>query len=318
MNRPPVIVADRLTRRFGDLTAVDNLQLEVHAGEVLGFLGHNGAGKTTTVRLLNGVLTPTSGSARVLGLDPAVNGAELRRRTGVLTETPSVDERLTASENLTIYAELYGVSENSVAKRVTELLEVFQLSDRAGDRVSGFSRGMKQRLALARALLHEPELLFLDEPTSGLDPVSTRQVHTLIRDLSRDGGHTVFLCTHNLEEAQRLCDRVAVLEQGRVVALGTPAELARDLGQGVRLELETTSRAVATALRILEGFPDARDITRTEIPTVLSLALPIRDHIPQLVARLVAADVPLFRITPQEPTLEDVYFALHGTKEVQA
>jgi ABC-2 type transport system ATP-binding protein len=318
MNRPPVIVADRLTRHFGDLTAVDNLQLEVHAGEVLGFLGHNGAGKTTTVRLLNGVLTPSSGSARVLGLDPAVNGSELRRRTGVLTETPSVDERLTATENLTIYADLYGVSENGVAKRVTELLEMFQLADRAGDRVSGFSRGMKQRLALARALLHQPELLFLDEPTSGLDPVSTRQVHTLIRELSRNGGHTVFLCTHNLEEAQRLCDRVAVLEQGRVVALGTPTELARDLGQGIRLELETTSQAVTRALEILERFPDARDITQAETQTVLSLALPIREHIPQLVARLVAADVPLFRITPQEPTLEDVYFALHGTKEVQA
>ena len=315
MEKPPAIVANGLTRRFGDLTAVDSLDLEVRAGEVSGFLGHNGAGKTTTVRLLNGVLTATAGSARVLGLDPAVDGAELRRRTGVLTETPSVDERLTASENLNIYAELYGVSENTIHKRVAGLLDMFQLADRANDRVSGFSRGMKQRLALARALLHQPELLFLDEPTSGLDPVSTRQVHTLIRELSRNGGHTVFLCTHNLEEAQRLCDRVAVLEQGRVVALGTPTELAHNLGQGVRLELETAPGSVAAALEVLAAFRDARDVSQTDGHPRLTLALPVRDNIPQLVSNLVAADVPLYRITPQEPTLEDVYFALHENKE---
>jgi ABC-2 type transport system ATP-binding protein len=317
MNKPPVIVVDRLTRRFGDLTAVDSLELEVHAGEVLGFLGHNGAGKTTTVRLLNGVLAATAGSARVLGLDPAVAGAELRGRTGVLTETPAVDERLTAFENLAIYAELYGVPRDRTTARVTELLEMFQLADRAADRVSGFSRGMKQRLALARALLHKPELLFLDEPTSGLDPVSTRQVHTLIRDLSRNGGHTVFLCTHNLEEAQRLCDRVAVIEHGRLVALGNPAELARSLWQGVRLELETAGEAVATTMEILGAFPDARDVAKVEAQPIVTLALAVREHIPQLVARLVAADVPLYRITPQEATLEDVYFALHENKEVQ-
>jgi ABC-2 type transport system ATP-binding protein len=315
MNASAVITTHGLTRRFGAVTAVDGLDLEVRTGEVLGFLGHNGAGKTTTVRLLNGVLTATSGSARVLGLDPAVAGAELRSRTGVLTETPSVDERLTAYENLAIYAAFYSVPESKVAGRVTELLELFGLADRASDRVSGYSRGMKQRLALARALLHQPELLFLDEPTSGLDPVSTRQVHTLIRDLSRNGGHTVFLCTHNLEEAQRLCDRVAVLEHGRLVALGAPSELARSLWQGLRLELETAPEAVAMTLKVLSAFPDARDVTQLASSAVLTLALPARDHVPQLVARLVAADVPLYRLTPQEPTLEDVYFALHGERE---
>lgn len=315
MKTAPVIVAEGLTRTFGDLTAVDHLNLTVDEGEVLGFLGHNGAGKTTTVRLLNGVLTATAGTARVLGFDPAVAGAALRRRTGVLTETPSVDERLTGYENLAIYAELYSLPKDQVAGRVAELLEAFELSDRAADRVSEYSRGMKQRLALARALLHRPELLFLDEPTSGLDPVSTRHVHTMIRDLSRNDGHTVFLCTHNLEEAQRLCDRVAVLEHGRLMALGTPAELARSLHQGVRLEIETAPEAVASGLEVLQSFPDARDVAQREAAPVLTLALPVRDAIPAMVSRMVAADVPLYRVTPQEATLEDVYFALHESEE---
>jgi ABC-2 type transport system ATP-binding protein len=315
VDKVPVIVAAGLTRTFGDLTAVDHLNLEVAEGEVLGFLGHNGAGKTTTVRLLNGVLTATAGTARVLGLDPAEAGAALRRRTGVLTETPAVDERLTGHENLAIFAALYDVPKDQVAGRVDELLGLFELSDRAADRVSEYSKGMKQRLALARAMLHRPELLFLDEPTAGLDPVSTRHVHTMIRDLSRNGGHTVFLCTHNLEEAQRLCDRVAVLEHGRLMALGTPAELARSLHQGVRLEIETVPEAVAPGLAVLQAFPDARDVSQLEAAPVLTVALSARDAIPAMISRMVAADVPLYRVTPQEATLEDVYFALHEREE---
>lgn len=315
MSSLPIIVAEGLTRTFGELTAVDHLDLEVAEGEVLGFLGHNGAGKTTTVRLLNGVLTATAGRARVLGLDPATAGAALRQRTGVLTESPAVDERLTGHENLAIFAALYDVPATQVAGRVDELLGMFELSDRAGDRVSEYSKGMKQRLALARALLHRPELLFLDEPTSGLDPVSTRHVHTMIRDLSRNGGHTVFLCTHNLEEAQRLCDRVAVLEHGQLMALGTPAELARNLHQGVRLEIETAPEAVAPALAVLQAFPDARDVAELEAAPVLTVVLPVRDAIPAMISRMVAAEVPLYRVTPQEATLEDVYFALHESEE---
>jgi ABC-2 type transport system ATP-binding protein len=251
----------------------------------------------------------------VLGLDPAEAGAALRRRTGVLTETPAVDERLTGHENLAIFAALDDVPKDQVAGRVDELLGLFELSDRAADRVSEYSKGMKQRLALARAMLHRPELLFLDEPTAGLDPVSTRHVHTMIRDLSRNGGHTVFLCTHNLEEAQRLCDRVAVLEHGRLMALGTPAELARSLHQGVRLEIETVPEAVAPGLAVLQAFPDARDVSQLEAAPVLTVALSARDAIPAMISRMVAADVPLYRVTPQEATLEDVYFALHEREE---
>ncbi len=313
---PAVIVTAGLTRRFGELTAVDALDLVIERGEVFGFLGHNGAGKTTTVRLLNGVLAASAGTARVLGLDPAVDGVALRRRTGVLTETPSLDERLTAREQMAIYADFYDVPLEQQRARVDELLDIFDLGDRGGDRVAGYSKGMKQRLALARSLLHKPELLFLDEPTSGLDPVSTRQVHTLIREQARSGDHTVFLCTHNLEEAQRLCHRVAVLEQGRMVAIGAPSELGRKLRQGVRLELETAPAAAERVHAALQADPAAHEVTRPDDRPVFTLALADREQIPQLVARLIAADVPLYRLTPHEATLEDVYFALHEAKEV--
>src|SRR5512145_1983593 len=197
----PVIQISSLSRRFGEKLAVDDLTLDVHAGEIFGFLGHNGAGKTTTVRLLNGVIEPTSGSMCVLGFDPQVDGPALRARTGVLTETPSMDERLTAWDNLSIYADLYGVPSAEVRKRINELLEEFDLADRAQEGVGGYSKGMKQRLALARALLHKPEVLFLDEPTAALDPFATRAVNELVENLARREGCTVFICTHNLVEA---------------------------------------------------------------------------------------------------------------------
>src|SRR5512136_688052 len=160
-----VISINQLTRIFKETVAVDNLSLDVHAGEIFGFLGHNGAGKTTTIRLLNGLLEPTSGSMRVLGLDPQADGPRLRLRTGVLTETPSLDERLTAWDNLSIYADLYEVPRKAVKSRISELLTEFDLADRAHEKVGGYSKGMKQRLALARALLHNPRVIFLDEPT---------------------------------------------------------------------------------------------------------------------------------------------------------
>jgi ABC-2 type transport system ATP-binding protein len=313
MNSEPVIVAEGLSRRFGDVVAVDGLDLTVQAGEIFGFLGHNGAGKTTSVRLFNGILAPSGGQARVLGLQPVLEGPALRRRTGVLTETPSLDERLTGRENLAIYADLYNVPEGMVDSRVRALLESFDLADRADEKVGGYSKGMKQRLALARALLHQPELLFLDEPTSGLDPVATRHVHELILRLSHEEKHTVFLCTHNLIEAQNLCDRVAVLEHGKLVALGTPHDLARQLGRRQRLEIELAP----------EGLPAALEVVQTR----LGLAEPEKkngiitvtgaDHeaIPGLVAALVGAGVRIYRVTPQEPSLEDVYFALHGEEE---
>jgi ABC-2 type transport system ATP-binding protein len=310
MNSDPVIAVDGLTRRFGDVIAVDGLTLEIHPGEVFGFLGHNGAGKTTTVRLLNGLLAPDSGSARVLDLEPLNDGPALRRHTGVLTETPSLDERLTGRENLEIYADLYGVPRTEVASRIESLLEGFELAHRADEKAGAYSKGMKQRLALARALLHQPDVLFLDEPTSGLDPVGARRVHELITRLSQEQHRTVLLCTHNLAEAQKLCGRVAVLEQGRLVALGTPAELARRLGRSQRLEIDVAPEHVPAALEVLETRLGATD-PALENGTITVIGAD-RETIPDLVASLVGAGVRIYGITPQEPSLEDVYFSLHG------
>jgi ABC-2 type transport system ATP-binding protein len=313
MKRDPVIVTHELTRHFRDVVAVDGLSLEVHSGEIFGFLGHNGAGKTTTVRLLNGVLFPTRGTARVLGLEPQKDGPALRQRTGVLTETPSLDERLTGRENLQIYADLYSVPHALVSNRVAGLLDTFDLSGRADEKVGDYSRGMKQRLALARALLHESELLFLDEPTAGLDPVASRHVQDLITRLSREEKRTVFLCTHNLAEAQKLCDRVAVLEQGRLVALGTPTELARRLGHSLRLQVEVAADGLATTLDILNAVQSTSEPTlENGVATIVGID---REAIPDLVTALAVAGVRMYRVTPQEPSLEDVYFALHGGLE---
>lgn len=310
-----IISSENLTRRFGDKTAVSNLNLEVHSGEVFGFLGHNGAGKTTTVRLLNGVLEAHGGQIRVLGLDPITDGPALRARTGVLTESASLDDRLTARDNLHIYADLFGVPRDKVASRASELLEFFELSEQADAKVATYSTGMRQRLALARTLLHEPEVLFLDEPTSGLDPVAAHQVHNLIENLSREKGRTVFLCTHNLVEAQRLCDRVAVMEHGRLVAQGTPAELAHQYVKRLDVHIETTLEQMDSALEILSN---ASSLTRglpRRTNGSLTLTVTGREAIPDLLTLLVNHGIRVYRLAADEPSLEDVYFALHGEKE---
>lgn len=307
-----VIEASGLTRRFGEVRAVDQLSLEVQAGEIFGFLGHNGAGKTTTVRLLNGVLEATSGNARVMGFDPQAEGPALRLHTGVLTETPSLDERLTARENLTIYADLYSIPRASTASRVNSLLAEFELGERAGEKVAGYSKGMKQRLALARALLHQPELLFLDEPTASLDPLAARHVNTLVETLARREGTTVFICTHNLVEAQRLCDRVAVMEQGRLVALGTPAELTRQYVKRLDVELEVDPAQTECAIEVLQRpGPLALGMPKQEKETIL-VTLSGREAIPELLSILVQNGVRVYRLAPREANLEEVYFALHG------
>jgi ABC-2 type transport system ATP-binding protein len=310
-----VITINQLTRCFKETTAVDQLSLEVHAGEIFGFLGHNGAGKTTTVRLLNGVIDPTSGSMRVLSLDPQVDGPKLRLRTGVLTETPSLDGRLTAWDNLGIYADLYGVPRQTMKPRIQELLTEFDLADRANEKVGGYSKGMKQRLALARALLHKPELLFLDEATSGLDPVSAHHVNELIERMARREGCTVFMCTHNLVDAQRLCDRLAIMEHGRLVALGTPTELTRQYVRRLDVELEVAEEQIPTTLSVLRSLSQLVLGEPAKPNGALVVTINKHESIPDVLAALVQNHIRVFRFAPQEANLEQVYFTLHEEKE---
>lgn len=310
--KTPVIEISALTRRFGEKNAVDDLSLTVQAGEIFGFLGHNGAGKTTTVRLLNGVIEPTSGRAYVLGLDPQSQGSALRAHTGVLTETPSLDERLTARDNLSIYADLYNVPRAEVRTRVQSMLEEFDLADRADEKVGGYSKGMKQRLALARSLLHKPDVLYLDEPTAALDPVAARNVHDLVEHLARREGCTVFLCTHNLVEAQRMCDRVAVMEHGKLVALGTPSELTRQYVKRLDVDLEVNSDQIELALKTIQSVPQLVISPVKREKDTLTMTVAGRESIPELLSVLHQDGLRIYRFAPQEANLEEVYFALNG------
>jgi ABC-2 type transport system ATP-binding protein len=306
-----------LRRDFGPNRAVDALDLRVARGEVVGLLGHNGAGKTTTVRLLAGVLAPTAGTARVFGFDPAVDGVEVRRRVGVSTETPAVDDRLTGRQGLRAFADLYGVAPARVDGRVADLLASFDLSEAADRRVGTYSKGMRQRLALARALLHDPELLFLDEPTSGLDPVAARAVADRVRAL-RAEGRGIVLCTHDLTQAQALCDRVVVLEHGRVVAEGAPSALAAGLGAGTRVRVvarpPADGTALAASLAAVEGWREvAEDASPGAGPGVAVVHALVRDAdaIADGVAALVGGGARVHAVEREVPSLEDVYFALH-------
>jgi ABC-2 type transport system ATP-binding protein len=321
-----VILTHGLGRTFAHGTqrveALSGLDLEVRRGEVFGLLGHNGSGKTTTVRLLNGILRPSAGSATVLGLDPGHDGPALRARSGVLTETPALDERLPAHETLALFGRIYGLSRKRASARATALLEAFALADRAKDLVGSFSKGMKQRMALARTLVHEPELLFLDEPTAGLDPVAARDVHDLVRTVTAGQGRTVVLCTHNLVEAQRLCDRVAVLRRGMLVAVGAPDALGHGPHGGhVRLEVppDRRSRAVEAVRDALgvdgaagRGGGEGSGVRAGEASgeVILDDAAPTR--VAAAVAALVHAGVPVYAAVPSEASLEDAYFQLVG------
>ena len=304
------VITEGLTRHFGENVAVDKLDLRVAQGEVFGFLGPNGAGKTTTVRLLNGVLNATAGKASVLGYDVATDSTEIRRRTGVLTETPSLYEALTAKENLLVYGDLYGVSEDRLSTRVMAILDEFGLGDRANERVGSYSKGMKQRLAIARALLHEPSLIFLDEPTASLDPIAARMVWDMIQDLSHREGRTIFLCTHNLAEAQRLCERVAVIDHGALQAEGTPRELARQLWHGLWVEIDLHGEPSAQACEALQRLPAV--LNHSMEHGKLLLEVNDEESVPDVVAGISAAGGRIYGVTPREHTLEEIYFEIEG------
>ncbi|MFN8419794.1 MAG: ABC transporter ATP-binding protein [Anaerolineae bacterium] len=303
-----VIQTTELTRRFGDLTAVDKISFSVEQGEVFGLLGPNGAGKTTLVRLLNGVLPATSGSARVLNYDPDHQGDDLRKHTGVLTESTSLYEQLTARANLQFFGTLYGLSGAELDRRTDEALKLFGLTERAENKAGEFSKGMKQRLALARTLVHQPDLLFFDEPTAALDPEATHQVTELIARLSRESGRTIFLCTHNLDEAQRLCNRVAVINKGCLLAIGAPAQLARDLFQGFWVDIELQAAPPGDLAANLGKLTGVEKVTLDKLK--LAVQIHSEEMIPAVVTKLVELTAQIVRVNPRVYSLEDIYFEI--------
>ena len=304
----PVIETDRLRRVFGDRTAVDELTLTVDAGEILGFLGPNGAGKTTTIRMLAGIIGPSSGMAIVAGIRPDREPERLHEVIGLLPEAPGFYERLSACRNLQYFAGFYPSIDSQ--KQIEKYLRLIGLWERQSDRVALYSKGMKQRLALARALLHEPKVLFLDEPTAGLDPEVAREFRDLIKDLSGEG-RTIFLSTHNLAEAEQLCDRIAVVHT-RLVALDTADTLRRHQFQrSIIVRLESVTDELLETVRRLDFVLDAE---RQEERITVRLEDSDRDR-PELVSRIVEAGGRVLEIFEEQRSLEEVYLRLMRDEE---
>jgi ABC-2 type transport system ATP-binding protein len=225
-----MIRIQNLVKKYGEIAAVNDISLDVPAGEIFAFLGPNGAGKTTTIKMLTTLLTPTSGTIEIDGLNPASRPTEVRRRFGIVFQDPSLDQELTAVENMHLHGVLYGVPRTVRNARTEQLLKLFELWDRRDDVVKNYSGGMKRRLEIARGLLHTPKILFLDEPTLGLDPQTRNQLWTQVKYLNEHEGVTVFLTTHYMEEAERVAQRIAIIDHGKIVAQGTAAELKAQTG----------------------------------------------------------------------------------------
>jgi ABC-2 type transport system ATP-binding protein len=300
-----VIAATDLTRQFGSRVVVDRATFTVARGEIVALLGPNGAGKTTTLRMLGGLIAPTSGSVAIGGVPlTAANGGKLRRQIGFLTEMPGLWDRLTVAENLRVYAGLYAVADERRA--VARVLDLFELADRASTRTAELSKGMRQKVALARALLHDPMVLLLDEPTSGLDPEITRSVRRLLED-RRGAGCAIVVSTHNLDEAERLADRVAVLQR-RLLALDPPNVLRQRL-----ISNRVTVRLAGDAASHLQCVRRFDPQARAERSTLhLSIADAERS-IPDLVRALVASGASILDVRQEVPDLEDVYLHLVGS-----
>lgn len=298
-----MIHTENLTKKFNTNLAVDQLNLDIAEGEVFGFLGPNGAGKTTTVRMLTSLIAPTSGKAVVNGFQVGSQDIEIRRSVGILTETPGMYDNLSAEFNLEIYANLYEVQDPK--GQVEKYLRMLGLWDRRQEEAGAFSKGMKQKLAIARAMLHEPRLLFLDEPTAGLDPESAHLVREFIAEL-RSEGRTIFLCTHNLDEADRLCNRIGVFKS-RLLVIDTPANLRANLyGRKVVFHLSKGGEEMVNKVNSLPFVKDARLVDNKLVATLDDPEL----HNPEIIRTLVNAGADIQFVGELRHSLEDVYLQL--------
>ena len=306
----PIIVARELRRRFNHIIAVDNLSFEIEEGEVFGLLGPNGAGKTTTIRILACLLSPTKGYAEIAGYSIFEDQIRIREITGILTENPCLYERLTAYENMEFFAEAYNITDLYEKKhRIRELLEFFGLWDRRNDKVGSFSKGMKQKLAIARALVHRPSILYLDEPTADLDPESSKIIRDLIKRLSEREKCTILLSTHRLEDAERLCDRVMIIKGGRKIALGTPIELGKMIGGYHILQIKLKkigNRIVST----VKKAPYVKEVKIINSTLEIKIEGSVEDATPEIIREIVNSRGDILSVNPLRPSLEDVYLKL--------
>ncbi|MDQ6772191.1 MAG: ATP-binding cassette domain-containing protein [Candidatus Dormibacteraeota bacterium] len=306
MSQPAIELA-AVTRRFKDFTAVDNLSFEVAAGEIFGVLGPNGSGKTTTVNMISGLLRPTAGEIRVLGHD-ITDARRIRARLGSVPQETALYEELSAEANLRFHADLFDVPRAQVEARVDAVLDLVQLADRRRSRVSTYSGGMKRRLALARALVHEPDLLYLDEPTLGVDVQSRRVLWDHILDLKAHG-KTLLITTNYLEEANALCDRLAILDRGQLVAMDTPANLKRRFGDTVlELQLEPhAGSALLARLRQVAGVADVSQVNGT-----LKVSIEGERAVAGEIVSMVVGEGRLKGINQRDPSLDEVFLSLTG------
>ena len=303
----PAILTKSLTKQYANLTALNSFDLEVAQGSIFGLLGPNGAGKTTLIRILTTLMRQSSGEVFIDGLDIRTEGRRIRSMIGVVSQENSLDRYLTARENLVLHARLHGMDRKTYNRRIDELLELMGLSARQKDFPDTFSGGMQRRLVVARALLHQPQLLFLDEPTTGLDPQSRRAVWDYIRSLA--GSMTIFLTTHYLEEAEQLCDRIAIMDHGRLVALGSTRELKDRLSGATVYEIEL-ERDVDQYETLLRSMPCVRDIG--VLNNRLQVTLECWECLSEIVTALNGA--PVRSISLKERTLEDVFISLTGAE----
>ena len=301
-----VLRTEKLTKRFGSLTAVNGVDLEVREGEVFGYLGPNGAGKTTTLRLLCALIAPTSGTAEVAGYRLGHDDTKIRASVGILTEQPGLYERQSAWDNLVFYATLYGLNAPTARAQAERFLRLMGLWDRRVEPVVTFSRGMKQKMAIARAALHEPRILFLDEPTTGLDPDAAKTVREFIVAL-RGEGRTVFLCTHNLDEADRLCDRIAFFRQ-KVIRIERPDVLRAELyGRATEFRLLPAPRPEDLAR--VKAVPGVRDARFENGSIIVEAPDPLATN-PLLIRALLDGGAQIAFVTERKPHLEDVYLRI--------
>jgi ABC-2 type transport system ATP-binding protein len=298
---------ENLTRRFNDLVAVDNISFDIENGEIFGLLGPNGAGKTTTLSMLSTTLKPTSGKAMVNGIDVERDEDGVRKSIGIVFQDQSLDEELTAWENMDFHGRLYRIPTDTRNQRISELLRLVELEDRKDDIVKTFSGGMRRRLEIARGLLHHPSVLFLDEPTLGLDPQTRNHLWQYIATLAREKGITIILTTHYMEEADRLCNRIAIIDHGKIIALDTPKNLKDRIGGDVVTIKSSNPEAIIAALN--EPWISRMEKHNDEVIISLQNA---EQHVSTIVTLLNSKQVMIESIAIHKPTLEDVFLSFTG------